>query len=130
MLHKLTLINFQQHKFLEVTFTQGLNAIIGANDTGKSTILRGIMFALIGSQGVKENAQQIWNNKASKSEEFSVGLTLTLPSIGRVTITRTPTGAKVINEQGKLIASGTLTVEQKRDVLAQLAEAIKQLQAE
>ena len=110
MLHKLTLINFQQHENLEVTFTQGLNAIIGANDIGKSTILRGIMFALIGLQGVKENAQQIWNNQASKSEEFSVGLTLTLPSVGRVTITRTPTGAKVINEQGELIASGTTPV--------------------
>lgn len=110
MLHKLTLTNFQQHKLLEVTFTSGLNAIIGANDTGKSTILRGVMFALIGSQGVKENAQQIWNNQASKSEEFSVGLTLTLPSVGRVTITRTPTGVKVISEAGVLLASGTTPV--------------------
>ena len=36
---------------------------------------------------------------------------------------------QTVTECKKLIASGTLTVDQKRDVLAQLAEAIKQLQA-
>ena len=40
--HKLHLENFQAHKDTTVTFTDGLNTIIGESDVGKSSILRAL----------------------------------------------------------------------------------------
>lgn len=45
-INKLTLENFQSHKFSVIDFDQGLNAIVGPTDSGKTAILRAIKWAL------------------------------------------------------------------------------------
>lgn len=46
MIEKLTLENFQSHKYTELEFAPGLNAIIGQSDTGKSAILRALRWVI------------------------------------------------------------------------------------
>lgn len=48
MLKKLVLRNFQKQQDLTLEFTAGMNALLGANEAGKSTIFRAIMYALYG----------------------------------------------------------------------------------
>ena len=43
---KVILKNFQSHKYTELEFDSGLNAIVGQTDSGKTAILRGIKWAL------------------------------------------------------------------------------------
>lgn len=43
---RLTLENFQSHKFTIIDFDQGLNAIVGPTDSGKTAILRAIKWVL------------------------------------------------------------------------------------
>lgn len=45
-LSKVTLKNFQSHKNTVIEFKQGLNVIVGPSDTGKSSVIRGIKWAL------------------------------------------------------------------------------------
>ena len=43
---KIILENFQSHKYSELEFVEGLNAIIGSTDSGKTAIFRAIKWAL------------------------------------------------------------------------------------
>ena len=43
---KVNLVNFQSHKDTTIEFDKGLNIIVGASDSGKTSILRGIKWAL------------------------------------------------------------------------------------
>ncbi len=45
-LKKITLENFQSHKYTEIDFTEGLNIIVGPSDTGKTAIIRGLKWVL------------------------------------------------------------------------------------
>lgn len=107
MLHSLSLKNFKRHVDLDVDFTDGLTSIVGPNAGGKTSVLKGILFALFGAAaaGAKDHLWK-WGADGSKS----VGLAITLPTYGRVTITRTPTSAKVLAEDGRVLASGNTAV--------------------
>jgi DNA repair exonuclease SbcCD ATPase subunit len=48
LLLNVSLTNFQRHRHLSVTFNGGLTALRGANEAGKSTLLRGICYVLFG----------------------------------------------------------------------------------
>lgn len=48
MLSKLKIINFRQHRSLELGFGEGLTAIRGPNEAGKSTLGEAIAYALFG----------------------------------------------------------------------------------
>lgn len=48
MLISLSIKNFMQHEDLDLEFTEGLNAIRGANEAGKSSIFWAIQYALYG----------------------------------------------------------------------------------
>lgn len=50
MIEKITLTNFQRHRALEVNFSAGITALRGANENGKSTLIRGICYALFGAK--------------------------------------------------------------------------------
>lgn len=52
MIHQLSLENFRKHKYLNITFTPGMNGIFGPNYTGKTTILYGILYCLGGITAV------------------------------------------------------------------------------
>ncbi|MBD1373188.1 AAA family ATPase [Hazenella sp. IB182357] len=45
--HKLTIENFQSHKFTEIEFSDGLNVFVGPSDSGKSAILRALRWVLM-----------------------------------------------------------------------------------
>ena len=45
-LSKVILKNFRKFKYLEVPFKDGLNVLIGENDSGKTTIIDAIRIAL------------------------------------------------------------------------------------
>lgn len=71
-IEKVILKNFQSHKYTEVNFNKGLNVILGNSDSGKTSILRGIKWALYNlpdgdsfiTQGEKEcSVKVIFNNK-------------------------------------------------------------------
>lgn len=72
---RLTLENFQSHKFTVIDFDDGLNAIVGPTDSGKTAILRAIKWVLYNEpqgdsfirQGERETSVQIL---------FSSGLTV------------------------------------------------------
>lgn len=48
-LKKLILKNFCQHEFREVDFSLGLTGLIGANGSGKSNIIKGLVYAITGT---------------------------------------------------------------------------------
>ncbi|MGI8548240.1 MAG: AAA family ATPase [Gemmatimonadaceae bacterium] len=52
-INRLKLVNFRQHARTEVTFSRGVTAIIGANGSGKTTILEAIAWALYGQPAIR-----------------------------------------------------------------------------
>jgi DNA repair protein SbcC/Rad50 len=52
-LNSLRLTNFRQHNDTYITFESGLTGIIGANGSGKSTILEAIAWALYGQEAAR-----------------------------------------------------------------------------
>ena len=56
MLTRLKLTNFQKHEALDIEFANGLTLIVGDNWTGKTTVLRGVLYCLFGSSIVDVKA--------------------------------------------------------------------------
>lgn len=64
---RLKLENFRQHRDSEIEFRDGMTAIVGANGTGKSTILESITFALYGEQRkTKDTLKFYWSEAKGK----------------------------------------------------------------
>lgn len=106
MLRKIRLQNFKQHTDLTVNLTNGLNMIQGDNGSGKTTILKGILYALFGASAA--GAKEYLTNWGGGT--MSVELTIDLPESGTVIITRKLNGAKVEDQEGCLLASGQTPV--------------------
>ena len=58
-INRLRLLNFRQHARTELTFESGVTAIIGANGSGKTTILEAIAWALYGQPAIRGNRDGI-----------------------------------------------------------------------
>ena len=58
MLNNVTLTNFQRHTKLSVDLPSGLTALRGANEAGKSTLLRGICYALFGVGALNSSLEE------------------------------------------------------------------------
>jgi exonuclease SbcC len=70
---RLKLENFRQHQDTEIEFSDGMTAIVGANGTGKTTLLEAITFALYGKQReTKDTVRFYWadRNKFSSTLTF------------------------------------------------------------
>lgn len=68
MLNRVKLSYFQQHRALEVNLGSGLTAIRGANESGKSTLLRGICYALFGAKAMPDTLDNLvtWGEDVRK----------------------------------------------------------------
>jgi exonuclease SbcC len=72
---QLKLRNFRQHENSDIPFESGMTAIVGANGTGKSTILEAISFALYGEQrDTRDTLRFYWAEERgmSVSLEFEI----------------------------------------------------------
>lgn len=59
MLQRVKLTNFQRHRALEITFNAGFSAIRGANEAGKSTMLRAVCYALFGVKALPDSLDAV-----------------------------------------------------------------------
>ncbi len=60
---QLRLENFRQHRDSCITFSDGMTAVVGANGTGKTTLLEAVTFALYGEQRDNlENIKFFWSD--------------------------------------------------------------------
>lgn len=96
MINKLVLTNFQKHEDLTVDFTNGLNAIRGSNENGKSSMMRGIAYAFFGSRALPMSLEETvtWGKPVA-----SLKVELTFTHTGKqFTITRKKSGAELVGD--------------------------------
>lgn len=105
--NRLVLQNFKKHKNLEVVFSEGITAIRGPNYSGKSSIIEGIFYALIGVYAVP-GGKAVVLNRSPEAKACSVTLDFTSDDISG-SITRTPTTASV-TMGGLVVATGHTSV--------------------
>ncbi|MBW3569681.1 MAG: SMC family ATPase [Gemmatimonadetes bacterium] len=73
-LHRIALSNFRQHAETQVEFSDGLTGIIGANGSGKSTILEAAAFALYGAEATRGTKDTLRWHRAPGTRQASVRL--------------------------------------------------------
>ena len=79
-LHSLHLSNFRQHADTRIEFQSGLTGIIGANGSGKSTILEAIAWAIYGNPAARGNRDSLRFNRAGPRSAVRVELDFELGS--------------------------------------------------
>lgn len=104
MISQIQLKSFKKHEDSQFDFSGGLNSITGANAQGKTSLLRGVLFALLGASaaGNKEHLAT-----RGSSGDTKVSLDIHIPGHEFVRIERTLKGAKIFSADGTLIANGT-----------------------
>lgn len=73
-LNSLRLCNFRQHADTYITFDSGLTGIIGANGSGKTTILEAIAWALYGQDAARGKKETIRSLRAGPNARVKVEL--------------------------------------------------------
>jgi exonuclease SbcC len=73
-LNSLRLCNFRQHADTYITFEDGLTGIIGANGSGKTTILEAIAWALYGQDAARGRKETIRSLRAGPNARVKVEL--------------------------------------------------------
>ena len=73
-LNSVRLCNFRQHADSFITFDGGLTGIIGANGSGKSTILEAIAWALYGQDAARGKKESIRSLRAGPGAKVKVEL--------------------------------------------------------
>lgn len=123
MIKRLELTNFQKHEDLSLDFTQGLNAIRGNNENGKSSVFRAVAYAFFGSRALPMSLEETvtWGKPVA-----SLKVVLTFTHTGReFTITRKKSGAELVGDG--VTASGqaevTAFVENLFGASASIAQA-------
>ena len=116
MINRLVLNNFRTHAHLDVRFTSGLNGIFGANYTGKTTILYGILYCLGGASAVSGIELQTRGTTRGFEQEL---LFSCLGADYRVERGKTKANLYLQFQDGKeeLLAAGTTAVNQKIEEL-------------
>lgn len=99
LLKRLALKNFKKHENLELTFREGLTAIRGGNEAGKSSTIDAIQYAFFGPKSVKSAASDLvtWG-ALPKSMSVEV-------EVGNFLISRSPRGAEVLS-MGRVVVTG------------------------
>jgi exonuclease SbcC len=121
-IQRLQLTNFRQYVDLDLTFGDGITAIIGANGSGKSTMLEAICWSLYGAEALRSKVEEVrplflsaLDSRVQRSRgtnpkavlSFSLGDTI-------YEIERTSQGARLYRVQAEreAIADGTSAVNQ------------------
>jgi DNA repair exonuclease SbcCD ATPase subunit len=107
MIEHIELNRFKKHAALEAAFQPGLNALIAPNAAGKSTLLKAIAYALLGTTATGSRAAHLtqWGESGHR-----VSLKLRLNGVEHV-VTRTPKSSS-IHVADRLVASGTTATNQ------------------
>lgn len=96
MLKFIELTNFGVHETLRLDFSPGLNALRGANEAGKSTIYRAVMYAFVGSRSLPLSLEETVTRGKPIS---SLKVKLCMQHNGTTyTITRSKSGAELVDE--------------------------------
>ena len=93
-IHSIRLLNFRQHADTSIELDSGLTGIVGANGTGKSTILEAIAWALYGSSAARGNRESIRSLRAAPKAPVRVELEFEL-GIHRYRVVRGLTNAEL-----------------------------------
>lgn len=103
MFQSIQTTNFRKLQNGNFTFSQGLNAVRGPNEQGKSSLFEAIAYAMFGSDALREPLSDVvtWGEKESS---LKVVLNLTINS-SVVEIRRGKSGAE-IRVDSKLVATG------------------------
>lgn len=107
MIEYIELDHFKKHDHLEAQFQPGLNALTAPNAAGKTTLLKAIAYALMGTTATGSKAAHLtqWGESSHK-------VTLRLKLNGEEhTVSRTPKSSSVMT-QGRMVASGTSATSQ------------------
>jgi DNA repair exonuclease SbcCD ATPase subunit len=107
MLNRIKLTNFQKHRSLEVVFNGGLTALRGANEAGKSTLLRAICYALFGIKGLGATLEELvtWGEDV---KTLRVVLELNIDGIV-YSISRGKSGAEINYDGGTVTGQNEVT---------------------
>lgn len=107
MLNRIRLTNFQRHRALEVVFNGGLTALRGANEAGKSTLLRSICYALFGVKGLGATLDELvtWGEDP---KTLRVELELSVDGM-TYTVKRGKPGAEVNYDGGTVTGQNEVT---------------------
>jgi exonuclease SbcC len=107
-LHRLQLQNFRQHADTLVTFDTGLTGIIGANGSGKTTILEAIAWALYGNSATRGTRDSIRFTRAAPRSPVRVELDFDLAG-HRYRIQRGLTNAELFLDGASAPIANTIT---------------------
>jgi DNA repair exonuclease SbcCD ATPase subunit len=107
MLDRVHLHFFQQHRDLEVSLGGGLTAIRGANEAGKSTLLRGICYALFGVKAMPDTLESLvtWGEDVKKLKSE---VSFTADHV-QYHVKRSKSGAELNYEGGKVTGQNEVT---------------------
>ncbi len=124
MLNYLRVRNFQKHAAFSHRFVPGLTVCVGPNWSGKSTLLRAIVYALYGSSALKLGAKHL--STRQQQEPFHVELGFTIQGVA-YHLERGPSRAQ-LTSQDKLIATGQTGVTAAVEALIGSARAFTSYQ--
>src|ERR1051326_1171139 len=98
-INSIRLQNFRQHMDTYIEFDAGLTGILGANGTGKSTILEEIAWALYGNPAARGKRETIKSLRAPARAAVEINLDFDLGG-HRYQVNRTLTNAEVYLDRG------------------------------
>lgn len=107
MFLQLELTNFRQHESLTLNFEQGVIALRGRNEAGKTTIIEAISYALFGAAGLQEPLAEVVTY-TKKVSTLKVRLTFKMGGVIFL-VTRSSSGAEIYAND-KLEATGQTEV--------------------
>ncbi len=107
-LNSLRLQNFRQHVDTHLTFDVGLTGIIGANGSGKTTILEAIAWALYGQDAARGRKETIRSLRAAPNAKVLVVLDFELGG-HRYRVERGLTSAELYLDSGDAPVANSLT---------------------